>query len=71
MVGIVIVSHSQNLADSVVEFTKIMAPNASIRAAGGLEDGGFGTSFERILTAIEGIYTEDGVLVLMDNGDGA
>ncbi len=68
MVGIVIVSHSQNLADSVVEFTKIVAPNASIRAAGGLEDGGFGTSFERILTAIEGIYTEDGVLVLMDMG---
>ena len=27
MVGIVIVSHSKNLADSVVEFTGLMAPD--------------------------------------------
>ena len=44
MVGIVIVSHSKNLADSVVEFTGLMAPDAKIAAAGGMEDGGFGTS---------------------------
>ena len=35
MVGIVIVSHSRELADSIVEFTKMMAPEALIRAAGG------------------------------------
>ena len=33
MVGIVIVSHSRELADSIVEFTKMMAPEALIRAA--------------------------------------
>ena len=53
MVGIVIVSHSKNLADSVVEFTGLMAPDAKIAAAGGMEDGG---------------YSEEGVIVLMDMG---
>lgn len=37
-------------------------------AAGGLEDGSFGTSFERILEAVNEIYSEDGVIVLMDLG---
>ncbi len=68
MVGFVIVSHSKNLAESVVELTTMMAPTASIKAAGGMEDGGFGTSFERIKDAIDEIYTEEGVLILMDMG---
>ena len=68
MVGIVILSHSKNLADSVVEFTGLMAPDAKIAAAGGMEDGGFGTSFEKIQKAIESVYSEEGVIVLMDMG---
>ena len=68
MVGIVIVSHSKNLADSVVEFTGLMAPDAKIAAAGGMEDGGFGTSFEKIQKVIESVYSEEGVIVLMDMG---
>ena len=68
MVGFVIVSHSQNVAESVVELTKMMAPDVPIAAAGGLEDGSFGTSFEKISNAIDSIYSEDGVLVLMDMG---
>lgn len=68
MVGIVIVSHSKNLADSVVEFTGLMAPDANIAAAGGMEDGSFGTSFEKIQKAIESVYSEEGVIVLMDMG---
>ena len=68
MVGIVIVSHSKNLADSVVEFTGLMAPDAKIAAAGGMEYGGFGTSFEKIQKAIESVYSEEGVIVLMDMG---
>ena len=48
MVGLVIVSHSENLAKSVVELTSIMAPGARIAPAGGMDDGGFGTSFEKI-----------------------
>ena len=68
MVGIVIVSHSKALAESVVEFAKVMAPTARMVAAGGLEDGSFGTSFDRIREAILSVYSEEGVLLLMDMG---
>ena len=46
----------------------MMADGVPIRAAGGLEDGGFGTSYEKIANAIEEIYSDDGVIVLMDMG---
>ncbi|MDD6038766.1 MAG: dihydroxyacetone kinase phosphoryl donor subunit DhaM [bacterium] len=68
MVGIVIVSHSERLAESVVDLTKMMADGANIAAAGGLEDGTFGTSYERIKAAVDAVYSEDGVIVLMDMG---
>lgn len=68
MVGIVIVSHSQHLAESIVELTKMMAPEAVICPAGGMEDGGLGTSYEKIYQAIDNIYTDDGVLIIMDMG---
>lgn len=68
MVGIVIVSHSRNLAESVVEFTAVMAAEAKVAAAGGLEDGGFGTSFDKIYKAVDRVYSEDGVIILMDMG---
>ncbi|MBO5093029.1 MAG: PTS-dependent dihydroxyacetone kinase phosphotransferase subunit DhaM [Lachnospiraceae bacterium] len=68
MVGFVIVSHSERLAEGVLDLTRMMAPDAKIAAAGGMEDGGFGTSFEKIQNAIEEVYSEDGVIVLMDMG---
>ena len=68
MVGFVIVSHSETLANGVVELTKMMADGVPIRAAGGLDGGGFGTSYEKISNAIEEIYSDDGVIVLMDMG---
>ena len=68
MVGIVIVSHSQKLAEGVVDLAALMATETPMRAAGGMEDGGFGTSFEKISNAIEEIYTDDGVVIFMDLG---
>lgn len=68
MVGIVIVSHSQKVAEAVVELTTMMADGAAIAAAGGLEDGTFGTSYEKIKNAIDSVYSEDGVIILMDMG---
>ncbi|MCI8577684.1 MAG: PTS-dependent dihydroxyacetone kinase phosphotransferase subunit DhaM [Lachnospiraceae bacterium] len=68
MVGIVIVSHSAHLADSVIEMAAVMAEQAPMAAAGGLEDGSFGTSFDKITAAIDAVYSDDGVLVLMDLG---
>jgi dihydroxyacetone kinase phosphotransfer subunit len=68
MVGIVIVSHSEALAKSIVDLTKMMADGAPVVAAGGLEDGGFGTSYDRIKAAIDAVYSDDGVIILMDMG---
>lgn len=52
MVGFVIVSHSRTLADGVVELTGMMADGVPIRAAGGLDDGSFGTSYEKSRTPL-------------------
>ncbi len=68
LVGIVIVSHSEQLAAGVVEIAKMMAPNAMLAAAGGLDDGGLGTSYSKISEAVDAVYSEDGVAVLMDMG---
>ena len=68
MVGIVVVSHSQKLAEGVVELASLMAPEAPMKAAGGMDDGGFGTSFEKITEAVEEVYNEDGVAIFMDLG---
>ena len=68
MVGIVIVSHSKNLAESIAEYTKLMAGSAHVAAAGGNDDGSFGTSFQKIYDAVESVDSEDGVLILMDMG---
>jgi len=68
MVGVVIVSHSKALAESIVEYTGLMAGDAKAAAAGGTDEGGFGTSFQKIYDAIDSVYSEDGVVILMDMG---
>ena len=68
MVGIVIVSHCEKLAEGVVDLARLMAAETPMRAAGGMDDGGFGTSFEKITNAINEIYTDDGVIILVDLG---
>ena len=68
MVGLVIVSHSARLAEGVVDLARMMAKETPIAAAGGLEDGSFGTSFEKISNAVDEVYSDDGVLILMDMG---
>ena len=68
MVGLVIVSHSSKLAEGVVDLARMMAKTAPIAPAGGLEDGSFGTSFEKISAAVDQVYSDDGVLILMDMG---
>lgn len=68
MVGIVIVSHSQKLAEGVVEISRMMAADAPIAAAGGLDDGSLGTSYEKIFSAVESVASADGAVILMDMG---
>jgi len=71
VIGIVIVSHSAKLAEGVVELARNMGgADISIQAAGGLnlDDATLGTDPMLILSAIEKVFSEDGVLVLMDLG---
>ncbi|PFG18338.1 PTS hybrid protein [Propionicimonas paludicola] len=51
-VGLVIVSHSAQLADGVVELASQMARDVQLRAAGGTDDGRIGTSFDKVSAAI-------------------
>ena len=55
MVGIVIVSHSQKLAEGTAELAQMMAAKAVIAPAGGLDDGSTGTSFEKIYQAVDDV----------------
>jgi phosphocarrier protein FPr len=70
LVGIVVVAHSQELAEGVCAVASQMSARSDlpIAAAGGLEDGGLGTSFEKIQQAMDAVYSDDGVLILMDLG---
>ncbi len=68
MVGIVLVSHSHALAEALKDYTRMMAPDAPVAAAGGMDDGSFGTSYEKIAAAINEVAGSDGVLVLLDMG---
>ena len=52
-IAFVIVSHSAKLAEGVVELAQQMAHDVEFRAAGGTDDGGIGTSFDLIYTAVE------------------
>jgi phosphoenolpyruvate-protein phosphotransferase/dihydroxyacetone kinase phosphotransfer subunit len=71
MIGFVIVSHSARLAEGVCELAAQMAQGkVRLAPAGGASDADnpIGTDAFRVLQAIESVYSEDGVLVLMDLG---
>lgn len=68
MVGIVVVSHSQKVAEGAKELALQMAADAKIAAAGGLQDGSIGTDMEKITNAINEVMSDDGVIMLVDMG---
>jgi PTS hybrid protein len=68
-VGLVIVSHSQRLAEGVAELAGQMTQGAvKIVAAGGTDSGELGTSLEKVQRALEAADSGDGVLLLIDLG---
>lgn len=67
-VGLVVVSHSARIAEGVVELAGQMAADVVIVAAGGTDDGGIGTSFDRVMAALGEADAGDGVVVLCDLG---
>jgi phosphoenolpyruvate-protein phosphotransferase/dihydroxyacetone kinase phosphotransfer subunit len=71
MVGLVLVSHSRSLAEAAVDLIRrTVHPNVSITCSGGIGDKReeLGTDAVEIQEAITSVYSEDGVLVLMDMG---
>lgn len=67
-VSLVIVSHSDKLAQGVAEVAAQMAPDIVIRAAGGLQDGNIGTSFDKVDAAVQELVADGPVVLLTDLG---
>jgi PTS hybrid protein len=68
-VGIVIVSHSAEVARGTADMVRQMVGD-EVRVAycGGNPDGGLGTSVEAIMAAIDRAWTKAGVAILVDLG---
>lgn len=71
MIGLVLVSHSALLAQGVAEIVEQMVQGrVPLATAGGtsLAEAPIGTDPVKVLAAINAVYSDDGVLVLMDLG---
>ena len=69
IVGIVVVSHSQRLADGLIDLLRELVPDrVPIEAAAGTADGGIGTSDRLIRAAVLRADRGVGVAVLADLG---
>jgi phosphocarrier protein FPr len=71
MVGLVIVSHSARLAEGVRELAHQMTQGrVPLAIAGGIDDpeNPIGTDAMKVIEAIDAVYSDDGVVILMDLG---
>jgi multiphosphoryl transfer protein len=71
LVGIVLVSHSHEVAEGAAELARQMGgQDVRIETAGGLDEPGnpIGTDAMRVVSAIDAAWSDEGVLVLMDLG---
>lgn len=71
MIGLVLVSHSHKLAEALVQLVgQVGAVEIPIAIAGGVGENReeFGTDAMEIMEAIQSVYSEEGVLILMDLG---
>jgi PTS hybrid protein len=68
-VGIVIVSHSPDVARGAADMVRQMVGNeVPLGFCGGNPEGGLGTSVEKIMKAIDEAWSEKGVAILVDLG---
>jgi phosphoenolpyruvate---glycerone phosphotransferase subunit DhaM len=68
-VGIVIVSHSPEVAKGTADMVRQMVgAEVPLAWCGGAPDGGLGSSVEAIMAAIERAWSERGVAILVDLG---
>jgi phosphoenolpyruvate---glycerone phosphotransferase subunit DhaM len=67
VVGLVLVSHSPQVAEGTAELVRNMAGEVEMTAVGGDSEGALGTDPDRIRSAIEELESDE-VLVFMDIG---
>jgi dihydroxyacetone kinase phosphotransfer subunit len=68
-VGIVIVSHSADVAKGAADMVREMVGSeVKVAFCGGNRDGGLGTSVPRIVEAIDAAWSPKGVAILVDLG---
>ena len=67
-VGIVLVSHSARLAEGLAELAAEFGGDVPVAAAGGTEDGGLGTSIDKVDAAVRAVDRGAGVVLLADLG---
>jgi phosphoenolpyruvate---glycerone phosphotransferase subunit DhaM len=67
-VSIVVVSHSEKIADGAAELAAQMAPDVVILPAGGTTDGRIGTSLEKVMAALDQVPNGGGAVILTDLG---
>jgi multiphosphoryl transfer protein len=71
MIGLVIVAHSRALAQALLDLSQQVSVSEvpmAIAAGAGPDRQDFGTDALEIMEAIESVYSDDGVLILMDLG---
>jgi len=68
-IGIVIVSHSAEVARSVADMLGIMCDQSiNIAHCGGNKDGGLGSDVDQITAAISSAWSDSGVAIFVDLG---
>src|SRR6202044_4120394 len=69
MVGIVIVSHSKDIAKGTADMVRQMVGSeVKVAFCGGDPDGGLGTNVSLIIEAINQVWSPKGVAILVDLG---
>ena len=69
MVGIVIVSHSPKVAEGAADMVhQMVGDEVAVAWCGGNPEDGLGTDAAKILAAIDSIWSEKGVAVMVDLG---
>jgi PTS hybrid protein len=67
-VGLVVISHSRKLAEGVAELAGQMAPDVTVLPVGGDGEGGLGTDYDAVSSAMAEADSGAGVVVLYDLG---
>lgn len=68
MVSLVLISHSNKIVEGLKELVSQMSGDVKIGVAGGTNDNRIGTDPIKIMSAIEEVYSDDGILILYDLG---